>query len=122
MKKINPWNYYSAYCILFKDPLEILNDSPEQEIDSLKNGVYLASKSISQEKQISKQNLYESLSNEAKEVVNFVLYNSDISEVQTRKTKKISYQLLKKYFEKKWKSKFICNLVFKEIKAWVNTF
>lgn len=122
MKEVNPWDYHSAYSILFKDTVEILNDEYDQNENIKYYGVFLQDKNISQEIKVKKENLFNNLSKESKEVIEFILYDPNVCMIQTEKTGKINFKLLTKYFEMKWKSKFICHVVFEEIRDWVKTF
>lgn len=74
------------------------------------------------ERQVIKHQLYEQLSDEAKEVINIIIngpsevYNQFISPIK----KIISKNRIKEFLSFYWKSKFIAELTIKEIEEWVN--
>ena len=72
---------------------------------------------------IIKQESYDSLSQEAKEVISMVLNTpSEIMDIITTPKGAKSKNLLKNYLYKKWRSNFLVNSIFQEISEFVKNF
>lgn len=75
------------------------------------------------EKEVMKRDSYEKLSDEAKEVIDIVLNApQEIAALfQTPKTRKVSARLLKNVLVRTWKSQFIVDSIFKELRKWTQS-
>lgn len=74
------------------------------------------------EQLLLRQEAYDELSAEAKEII-YAIVNCPEEMLylfKTRHKKMFSKKVTRKYFRKKWRSKFIVDLAFKEITEWVN--
>jgi len=72
---------------------------------------------------VIKQEKYNSLSKEAKEVISLVINTpSEIMDIITTPKGAKSKNLLKNYLYKKWRSNFLINSIFQEISEFVKNF
>lgn len=115
MKKVNWSNYVHAFEVYFGawetiDPCE----STEAKI--------LPTQSIGPERQVMKRQAYESLSAEAKEMIETILNAPDevIDLMRTPKQKRITRVTVRNYFSSIWNSKLITNYTIREISKWIN--
>jgi hypothetical protein len=115
--KTNQFNYLVVYQYI-RHGIELINCL---ENDCEEEGIILEAVS-NPEHDFMKKESYERLSDEAKEVIDIVLNSpNEILELfTTPKQQKISAALLKNVLSKTWKSRFIVENVFKELKQWVN--
>jgi hypothetical protein len=84
----------------------------------------LISKQLSPEEAVIKQDSFDKLSDEAKEIVNFILSqpNEILEILSTPKTKKITKNSILKHLDKMFHSKFLANKILKEISNFVKSF
>ncbi|HUU89009.1 MAG TPA: hypothetical protein VMX17_14840 [Candidatus Glassbacteria bacterium] len=82
----------------------------------------LPSQTISVEQKIIKNEMWENLSEEAKEIVMAIISSPDeiINIFKTPKRGIYSKKKIKKHFSKIWSSKFISDITIQEITKWVN--
>ncbi len=116
-KKININNYYNAYYIIKGKWLSI-NRCDHVEEKETQTSIVIPEECLNIEEKIIKNDLWEKLSLEAKEVVTTIL-NSP-AEIVTESSKKLTIKRITKYFALLWKSKYITEKTLKEIKAWVS--
>ncbi len=116
-KKVKSWPYVSAIIIckgewIAVDPCDIIEES----------AIAVSGRQLSAEKQLIKQQAYDRLSTEAKEVIDLILNapSEVIEYISTPKRKMITKRRIKFYLREMWHSHFITNLVLEEIEAWVN--
>ena len=116
--KANQFNYLVVYNYI-KYGIELINCL---EYDSEEEGIIVQAVSSNPEKEFMKRESYERLSDEAKEVIDIVLNSPQeiIDFFTTSKQRKISASLLKNILIKTWKSKFIVENVFHELRQFVN--
>lgn len=118
-KKINIQNYQNAYDILYGEWLSVhptdCQNEDEQECRLFAN-------TLLPDQTVLKNEAFTILSEEAKEIINTILFTpvEIIDLIATPKTKKITLRGIKRYFAKKWKSAFIVEITIKEVKEWVN--
>lgn len=118
-KEINIANYQAAYDILtgIWYPIDPCDYYEEDSDEFPLHAHYQSPLSL-----ILKEEAWNGLSNEAKEMVNVVLNSpSEILElISTPKSGNITKRSIRKYFSIIWKSRIITNLTIKEITRWVN--
>lgn len=115
-KDIEVENYAAAFRVLYNEYLEFSNLENEKVICSELPAV------ATPETLLLKYDTWLKLSEEAKEIINTIL-NAPIEVIQTFQTpkhKRISYKLIKKHFQKEWRSSFITDSTLEEIKQWAN--
>lgn len=73
------------------------------------------------ERLLLKKEAFENLSEEAKEIINTILYSSSeaLELLKTPKKKLLTKGSVAKYFFKKWHSRFITELTIREIQRWL---
>lgn len=116
-KDINVEHYASALNIIYGEWLEY-TDLEKESIQGLQNTTSIPSP----ETLLIKYDSWDKLSQEAKEIIETIL-NAPIEIIealQTPKRKKFSITMIKKYFQKEWKSTFITEATFEEIRIWAN--
>jgi hypothetical protein len=79
------------------------------------------SKELSAEKQVIKIEAFERLSNEAKELIEVILYSPAeiLKLISTPKRHKITLNAINKHLTNVFRSKFIAQEIIKEIKQWL---
>ena len=84
----------------------------------------LSSDMPSPEKVLLRKEAYEELSMEAREIIQAIVNSPEemLSNFKSRKRKIFSRKRTRKYFRKRFRSKFIVDIAFKEITEWVNKF
>ena len=124
-KQIKPYNYLIAYNQIVNGNESISSTEVQENSNSInedsKNDLIFESELPSQEKLLIKQESFDRLSNEAKEIILMVINASEdfISMFKTKEKDMLSPRLFKESIEKSWKSKFLVEQVFKEIKEWI---
>ena len=118
-KKIDINAYYNAFNLMTKPQLNLntcdyLKDEDQERQDEI---VCPDKNEINQEIICIKKNLWENLSEEAKEIIKAIIISP--SEIITKHEKKITIARIKKHFTNMWKSEYITEQAIKEIKSWV---
>lgn len=117
---LKDYNYLIVYNLLNnKTKIIITNESYKSEY---KEEIILQSENLNQEELTIKNNIYESLSNEAKELINIIINSpKELFELLllTPKKKIISFKKFKEIMYEYWNSKFIVENTIKEIKNWL---
>lgn len=106
-------NYRRALAVLTGQYINIdSNDSGE---------IILHSRILNPEETCIKNDLFERLSNEAKEVIDLVLNGpTDMVEFFASPTiKKVNKRRIKEFFSVHWHSRYIANQAIKEVETWV---
>ena len=122
-KYASEYTYLLAYNLL-KNGLIPVTTTECKDLESPSSELILKSDTLSQEKQLLKKEAYDRLSNEAKEVIDLIINSPDeiLQLFITPKRRLLSCSLLKQILSDSWKSKFIVEEVFQEIKRWVENF
>ena len=122
-KKSNYFDYLCAFQLMENNIKCIARN--ENETDDVKAGyeIIFKSQNINPEKLMIKMQEYDSLSNEAKEIISTILNcPEEILELfKTPKIGMISKRMIFKVFSDIWKSKLIADSAIKEISGWVKT-
>ena len=120
-KEIIIENYYSAYEIMTGQWVRI---DPCDYYEENESGCPLHANNQFTLDLLLKEERWKELSEEAKEMVNTILHcPSEILElITTPKNGKLTKRSIRKYFNIKWRSKFIASLTIQEIINWVNKF
>lgn len=110
-------NYLRAIQIMYGEWHSI---NPCDYCDEETNDCTVESERISSEDIVIKKESWENLSDEAKEVINTILYApAEILEVlKTPKRKLLTKKSVQKYFRKVWYSNFITDIIIEEITQW----
>lgn len=118
-KQIIVENYQSAYNIMFGKWLRI---DPCDDYEKDEDSFPLYTKEISPIDLILKEEAWKELSGEAREMISVVLQSpvEILDLISTPTSKKITKGSIRRYFNNIWNSKFITDLVIKEIADWVN--
>lgn len=113
-------NYIRAFQVMYGEWYRI--DPCDQYEEDEKTYFPLHAKELSPEQCAIKQNEWDSLSSEAKEVIQTILSApSEILEIiQTPQRSLLTKRSITRYFRAIWQSKFISNITIKEITKWVN--
>jgi len=117
-KAVSSINYLRAIQILFGEWKSISHTDLIQE-DS--NECIVKADNLSPEDMLIKQEAYQRLSEEAKEVIMMIVSspNEILDMLMTPKKKLLTQKSIARYFKKIWMSEFITELTIKEIKQWV---
>ena len=128
MKKINSDDYVSGYIVMQGKWLEIIDDNKEfndlgQSIDiNSQDSIVLASNE-NQERQVIKNDVYQKLSAETKEVIQIVLNTpAEILEIiATPKLAKIKPEKLKEFLYQTYTKKIV-RRVYRELRRFTSSF
>ncbi|MFB5622467.1 MAG: hypothetical protein ACE5RH_00560 [Nitrosarchaeum sp.] len=116
----NEFNYLAAYNILCGlKPVSTIESSTEDD----SNEIILSSTSPDAEKRLMKIGAFESLSEEAKEIINIIINAPPefFNLITTPKRSLISKRMLKTLFVDLWYSEFIVEETLREIEQWIKT-
>lgn len=110
-------HYVTAFNIIYGKQIQI-NTIEQDDMEGL---VILESSMLTPEHLLAKKQIFNCLSNEAKEVVQLILNcPSEILElITTPQQNRITKTRIKRYFSQHWHSQFIVDETIKEIEAWV---
>jgi hypothetical protein len=113
-KKLTETDYLTAYRISFEE-MKIIDPHADDS---------LISKQLSPEEAVIKQDSFDKLSKEARDIVNFILNqpNEILEILSTPKTKKITKNSILKHLVNIFHSKFLANKILKEISDFVKSF
>jgi len=116
-KKIKANHYITAFNIIYGANLSI-NTVEHDEEEGL---IILKSETLTPEKILIRKQSFNSLSEEAKEVIQLILNSpSEILDLlKTPKQKRITKVKIRKYLITSWHSSFITDLTIQELEEWV---
>ena len=116
-KKVLADNYIKAFNVIYGKNLSI-NTVEHDDEDGF---VILKSEMLTPEKILVRKQLFNSLSEEAKEVIQLVLNSpSEILDlIRTPKQKRITKVKIRKHLIRSWHSTFITDLTIQELEEWV---
>ena len=95
-----------------------INRCDHTEEQEVQTSIVISEECLNIEEKIIKNDLWEKLSQEAKEVINTII-NSP-TEIVSASSKKLTIKRIKKYFTMLWKSDYIAEKTLSEIKTWVS--
>lgn len=116
-KKVIADNYIKAFNVIYGKKLSI-NTVEHNDEEGL---VILKSETLTPEKILIRKQLFNSLSKEAKEVIQLILNSpSEILDlIKTPKQKRITKIRIRQYLNRSWHSTFITDLTIQELEEWV---